>query len=272
MRKLKALITPDTAIGLALGRGGSKGLPGKNIRPLGGRPLIAWAIAAGLCADLIDRVVCSTDDEQIAAVCRRWGGDAPFQRPATLAMDHSTDLDVFSHALGWLAEHEGRLPEFVVQLRPTTPFRDPGWIDIAIRRMRADSSITCIRSVALAPLTPFKMWKLDPSGRLLPLLELEGVSEPYNMPRQKLPPVYWHTGQLDIIRTSTLLEGSMTGSNIQALVVEADTAIDIDNAMDMRLAELQFHQLMPAIMVDYLSDEKLYLKRGQQRLGDAWVR
>jgi CMP-N,N'-diacetyllegionaminic acid synthase len=252
MNAMKDLIVPGTALGLTLGRGGSKGLPGKNVRPLGGRPLISWAIAAGLCAQSVDRVLCSTDDDEIASVCRRWGGDVPFKRPAEFAQDHSTDLDVFTHALHWLAEHELRLPEYMVQLRPTTPFREPGWIDEAIKMMQADPSITCVRSVAPTPLTPYKMWKLDASQRLLPLLQLEGVAEPFNMPRQALPMVYWHTGQLDVIRTDALLDGSMTGSNIHALVVDIERAVDIDQAIDLQLAELEFDRAMPQVLVDYV--------------------
>jgi CMP-N,N'-diacetyllegionaminic acid synthase len=249
---MKDLIETGTALGLTLGRGGSKGLPGKNVRPLHGRPLITWAIAAGLASRSLDRVLCSTDDDEIAEACRAWGGDVPFRRPAEFAQDHSTDLDVFSHALEWLARNERRLPEFMVQLRPTQPFREPEWIDRAIALMRADRTITCVRSVAMSPITPYKMWKLDSTGRLLPLLELEGVAEPFNMPRQKLPPVYWHTGQLDVIRTDTLLDGSMTGNNIQALVVDVDTAVDIDHATDFKLAELEFERLMPRSLTEFI--------------------
>jgi CMP-N-acetylneuraminic acid synthetase len=234
--------------GLTLGRGGSKGLPGKNVKPLGGQPLIAWAVAAGRAAQSVERVFCSTDDEQIAEAARAAGAEVPFRRPAEAASDDATDLDVFDHALGWLAEHEGALPEFFVQLRPTTPFREATWIDAAVARMRADASITCIRSVAPTPLTPYKMWRKAEDGRLSPAMELEGVPEPFNMPRQGLPPIWWHTGQLDIIRTETLLTGSMTGGNIHALEVPLDSAVDIDTPIDFAVAELRFDALMPAAL------------------------
>lgn len=250
---LAALIEPGTAWGLALGRGGSKGLPGKNVRPLGGHPLIAWAVAAGCCASGVDRVLCSTDDDAIAAASAAAGAEVPFRRPAEFATGSATDLDVFAHAIAWLAAHERRLPEFFVQLRPTQPFRDPAWIDAALGRMRANPAITCIRTVAPAPHTPYKMWRADAAMRLTPLLSLPGVAEPFNMPRQSLPVVHWHTGQLDVIRTDTLLAGSMTGDHIEGLEVPIDSAADIDTLIDFRLAELLFDEQMPAALVAYLA-------------------
>ena len=100
-------------------RGGSKGLPRKNIREFAGFPLIAYSIAAGLGAECVTRTIVSTDDEEIAAVARQYGAETPFLRPAELAQDNTTDLPVFQHALRWLDEHEGYQPEVVVQLRPT---------------------------------------------------------------------------------------------------------------------------------------------------------
>jgi N-acylneuraminate cytidylyltransferase len=231
-------------LALVLGRGGSKGLPGKNVKPLGGAPLIAWAVAVGRCAASVDRTLCSTDDAAIRKTASHYGAETPFLRPAALAQDGSTDLDVFRHALEWLGEHEQAVPEFVVQLRPTTPFRHPEWIDAAVAKMREEPGISCVRSVAPAPQTPYKMWRQEEGGRLQPLLDLDGVAEPYNMPRQKLPPVYWHTGQIDVIRAETILSGSMTGAMIHALDVPADSAIDIDHEIDFQFAELAFDQQM----------------------------
>ncbi|SFG19848.1 N-acylneuraminate cytidylyltransferase [Novosphingobium sp. CF614] len=233
---------------LVLARSGSKGLPGKNIRSLGGHPLIAWSIAAARASGAVDCVVCSTDCEQIAAIARSYGAETPFLRPAELASDNATDLDVFEHALSWLDDH-GKSPDLIVQLRPTTPFRDPAWIDAAVERMRADLAITCVRSVTSAEPTPYKMWSLSHDGaRLSPLLTVEGMSEPYNMPRQKLPLAYWHTGQLDVIRSDTIRAGSMTGTQIAPLHVDRDLAIDIDTLRDFQLAELAFDETMPAIL------------------------
>lgn len=229
---------------LVLARGGSKGLKGKNVRPLGGHPLVAWSVAAAKASKAVDRVICSTDSDEIAAVARAYGAETPFMRPAELAGDFSTDLDVFGHAVRWLADH-GEHPDLMVQLRPTTPFRDPEWIDRSVTMMRADPTITCVRSVTIAERTPYKMWCKAEDGKLSPLLTLEGVPEPFNMPRQKLPPVYWHTGQLDVVRSDVILSGSMTGGRIFAIEVDADSAVDIDGIRDFQMAELLLNEAMP---------------------------
>src|SRR5512140_1055395 len=114
-------------------RGGSKGIPRKNIRDFAGYPLIAYSIAAGLQAKSVTRVIVSTDDQEIAAVARQCGAETPFLRPAEFAQDTSTDLPLFQHALAWLAEHEGYHPDVVVQLRPTSPIRPPTLVDEAVR-------------------------------------------------------------------------------------------------------------------------------------------
>ena len=106
-------------------RGGSKSIPRKNIRPLAGHPLIAYSIAAGRQSRLVTRTIVSTDDEEIAAVARQYGAETPFLRPAEFAQDNTTDFPVFTHALGWLKEHEGYQPDIIVQLRPTSPIRPP---------------------------------------------------------------------------------------------------------------------------------------------------
>lgn len=230
---------------LVLARGGSKGLPGKNIRLLGGYPLIAWSIAAARASSAVDRIICSTDSEEIAAVARAHGAETPFLRPAELAGDFATDIQVFDHAVRWLADH-GEHPDLLVQLRPTTPFRDPEWIDRSVAMMRNDPSITCVRSVVVAERTPYKMWLKAEDGQLSPLLTLKDVAEPFNMPRQKLPLVYWHTGQLDVIRTDVILSGSMTGNAIFAIEVDADSAVDIDGIRDFQMAELIIDEAMPS--------------------------
>ena len=117
---------PATVLALVPARGGSKGLPGKNLRPLAGHPLVAWAVAAGRQAERVGRVLVSTDDPAIRDAAVAAGAEAPFLRPAALAADDTTDLPVVLHALDWLLEHEGYAPGVVVQLRPTSPLRPPG--------------------------------------------------------------------------------------------------------------------------------------------------
>jgi len=215
-------------------RGGSKGIPRKNIRTFAGYPLIAWSIAAAKQASCVSRVVVSTDDEEIAAVAREYGAETPFLRPAELAQDTTTDLPVFEHALTRLEEAEGYRPDFVIQLRPTSPVRPKDCLDSAVKLLREHADADCVRGVVPAGQNPHKMWRFAGEGRpMRPLLEVEGIAEPYNAPRQILPPVYWQTGHIDAIRVSTIKQKkSLTGDVIYPLVIDPRYTVDIDNLSD----------------------------------------
>ena len=203
-------------------RGGSKGIPRKNIRSFAGYPLITWSIAAGLQSNSVSRVLVSTDDEEIASVARDYGADAPFLRPSELAQDRTTDLPVFEHALKWLEDIEGYKPDIVIQLRPTSPIRPVGIIDEAVRILVEHPDADCVRGVVPAGQNPFKMWRFNGYDKPMnPLIDVDGIKEPYNAPRQILPPAYWQTGHIDAIRMTTISrKGSLTGDVIYPLVIE----------------------------------------------------
>jgi N-acylneuraminate cytidylyltransferase len=220
-------------------RGGSKGIPRKNIRLFSGYPLIAWSIAAGLKADLVTRVIVSTDDEEIAAVAREWGAETPFLRPAEFAQDKTTDLPVFQHALSWLAEREGYHPDVVVQLRPTSPIRPAGLVDAAVRSLLQHADADSVRGVVPAGQNPHKMWRL-PAGEAAPmknLLDVKGIEEPYNAPRQILPDIFWQTGHIDAIRPTVIWGGSMSGKTMYPLLIDPNFTVDLDNLRDWMRAE-----------------------------------
>ncbi|MDP1715455.1 MAG: acylneuraminate cytidylyltransferase [Anaerolineales bacterium] len=215
-------------------RGGSKGIPRKNIRSFAGFPLIAWSIAAAKQSDLVTRVIVSTDDEEIASVAREWGAETPFLRPTELAKDKTTDLPVFEHALKWLEGVEGYRPDILVQLRPTSPIRPKTMVDDSIRILLDHKDADCVRGVVPAAQNPFKMWRFDGENKPLnPLLEVDGIPEPYNAPRQMLPPVYWQTGHIDAISISTILQKkSLTGDVIYPLLIDPKYTVDIDTLVD----------------------------------------
>jgi CMP-N-acetylneuraminic acid synthetase len=218
-------------------RGGSKSIPRKNIRPFAGHPLIAYSIAAGLAAETVTRVIVSTDDEEIAAISRRYGAETPFLRPAEFSQDETPDLPVFQHALQWLEASEGYRPEIVVQLRPTSPFRRTRHIDQAVLRLVENPGADSVRTVCVPFQNPYKMWRIGSDGFMAPLVET-GHPEPYNMPRQALPEVYWQTGYVDATWADTLrIKNSMTGDRILPLIIGAEEWIDIDSPDDWRRAE-----------------------------------
>jgi len=238
-------------------RGGSKGIPGKNIRDFGGYPLLAWSIAAAQQSELVTRVIVSTDDERIAAVARQHGAETPFLRPADLAQDTTTDFPVFEQAIQWLENHEGYRPEIVVQLRPTSPVRPKGLLDRGIRSLLEHRDADCVRGVVPAGQNPFKMWRCDGEDKpMTPLLQVEGIAEPYNAPRQVLPPVCWQTGHLDVIRVSTITQKrSLTGDVIYPLVIDPCYAVDIDNLSDWAkyeaLISSGLEMIRPSELVDH---------------------
>jgi len=218
-------------------RGGSKGLPNKNILPLAGHPLIAYSIKAAKESSLINRTIVSTDFEKIADVSLHYGAEIPFMRPSKFAGDLSTDYDVFVHALNWLAENENYHPDIVVQLRPTSPVRTVEIIDNCIQKL-IDSDADSVRIVTKSPITPYKMWRIEDENKpMCPLLSLEGVPEPFNQPRQNLPQTYWQIGFIDVIRTSTIIEKkSMSGSKILPYIVDNEFSVDIDDITSFELA------------------------------------
>jgi len=223
-------------------RGGSKSIPRKNIRPFAGHPLIAYSIAAGLEAECVTRVIVSTDDEEIAAIARQHGAETPFLRPAEYSQDGTADLPVFQHALRWLAEEQDYHPEIVVQLRPTSPLRRVAHINQAVLSLLEHPEADAIRTVCVPFQNPFKMWQIGPDSFIRPLIESVGtgqtIPEPYNMPRQALPEVFWQTGYVDAARTATIMKKqSMTGERILPLVIDPGDWIDIDSPDDWRRAE-----------------------------------
>jgi YrbI family 3-deoxy-D-manno-octulosonate 8-phosphate phosphatase len=219
-------------------RGGSKSLPRKNLRTLAGHPLIAYSITAGLTAQGVTRLIVSTDDSEIAAVSRNYGAEVPFLRPAELAQDETPDLPLFQHALRWLEDNEGYRPDIVVQLRPTSPLRPAHLIDEAIENLCADSEADCVRSVIIPSQNPYKMWRLHEVNGLLQPLLIGEFHEPYNMPRQHLPKVYWQTGHIDVIRYETIIvKKSLTGERVHPLVMDRTYCVDIDTEHDWMYAE-----------------------------------
>ena len=227
----------QTALGIIPARGGSKTVPRKNLKLLGGKPLIAWSIEAARAARELDRCIVSTDDEEIAAVARERGAEVPFLRPAEYARDDTPDLPVFQHALAWLAEHEGYRPAFVVHLRPTLPFREPRQIDGVVRRMR-ETGADCVKSVYREEHHPHKMWRRR-DDRLTPYEDTPLWRElGPDCPRQVLDPAWWSAGLVDAIRREVIERGSTVGEVVVPYEVDPEPCVDLDTEHDFIIAEV----------------------------------
>lgn len=217
-------------------RGGSERVPAKNLRPLGGRPLIAWTIDAARRAETIDRVIVSTDTEEIAAVARASGAEAPFLRPSAIAQRDSTEMEFLLHALDWLRLHEAYEPDVIALLYPTSPFRRAETIDRAVRTLAAHPDADALRSVRLCSEHPYKMWTIQ-DGWLRPLLA--GDTNTPTLSYQRLPVVYLQNASIYLTKPRTIREkGSPIGDLIVPFVMDEDESVDINTPLDLALAEM----------------------------------
>jgi CMP-N,N'-diacetyllegionaminic acid synthase len=220
-------------------RSGSKSVPDKNIRQFRGIPLLAHSIRHAQMSSLITRTIVSTDSVHYAKIARKFGAEVPFLRPAELAGDLSTDLEVFEHALGWLEREENYRPEICVHLRPTYPTRNAADIDSIVRLLLNAPDLDSVRSVTVAADTPFKMWFRDESGMLQAVLKSE-TEEAHSAPRQSLPTVYVQNACVDAIRCNVIRsQRSMTGVRVYGYVIDHND--DIDTEADFEKALLKGH-------------------------------
>lgn len=229
-------------------RSGSRGLPGKNLRPLAGHPLLAWIVATAVRAEHVTRVLVTTDAQDLADVARAYGAETPFLRPAELATDTATDVEHVRHALGWLEEHEGYVPDVVVRLLATVPTQLPEDVDAAVELLLSDPEATSAVVVTEARQHPMKSLRIDDvDGRraLHPFLPGGAGAEP--TARQGYAPAYVR-GNVVATRPAVVhTTGTLTGGLPVAHVVERDRIVDIDTELDLELAEIVLARHEPAI-------------------------
>jgi len=234
-------------------RGGSKGVPGKNIKLLKGFPLIAYSIAVAKLSNKINRVIVSTDSLEIAEIAKKFGAEVPFLRPAEFAQDKSPDIDFFKHAINWFSENEKDQPEFLVHLRPTTPLRDPSLIDQAIDSIIENKNATALRSVHENAQPPQKMFGIE-NQFLTGLFPHDPRSEYYNLPRQAFPKAYNPNGYVDIVKTEYIKQHNMLHGPRMIGFVTPFT-VEIDNESDYNylnyLIDTQSHRLYDYLTQNY---------------------
>jgi N-acylneuraminate cytidylyltransferase len=232
-------------VAIIIARGGSQRVPNKNIRLLAGKPLLAYSIQGAKRSRYIERVIVSTDSNAIAEVALSEGAEVPFRRPAEISQSHSTELQAMEHALGWFRDHEHYEPEFVVLLRPTSPFRTSAAIDRAIELLTSDPSAHCVRTIRLCSEHPHKMWVMDEGGQRIRSLIPVGqkLPEAHTRSYQILPTVYIQNASMDVFRSSNVWNlRSTTGTEIIPLVQDELESLDINTELDFLLAETLIEQ------------------------------
>lgn len=236
-------MSPEHAKGMLVvipARGGSKGIPRKNLQELGGRPLISWTIQAALTSQSVDRVIVSTEDERIADVARAWGADTPFLRPDELARDSTQSVPVVTHALNWLLTQQAQQFEYVMLIQPTSPFVNSEDIEAAHGIAVARHAETVI-SVFASHAHPYFAKRIGDDGRL----ENFGPWKPESGRRQDLPYAYALNGAIYLARTDVLLDRqSFNTDQTYGYVMPPERSLDIDTPWDLHLARLVANDLL----------------------------
>lgn len=214
-------------------RGGSKGVPRKNIKDLAGKPLIAYTIEAVKASQYLTRCIVSTDDQEIADVSRRFGADIPFVRPAELAQDDSTSVDVVRHAVQWLRDNKGENYDYVMILQPTSPLRTADDIDACIKKI-VDTGADSV--MAMKELVDYSLKKLKKiiDDKILPYAEDEGKAP---SPRHKLEKMYKRNASIFLTKTELVMVGDLFGQVSRPHLMPEERSVDINNLVDFDLAE-----------------------------------
>ena len=225
-------------LGIITARGGSKSVPGKNIRMVAGRPLIAWTIGVAKSSVNLSNLVVSTDDTEIARTALDWGAEVPFIRPDELAGDESPHIPVILHATTWMEVHSNLNFEYILLLQPTSPLRVVEDIDKSVQ-LALDNDADSVISVCESPWHPF-LAKRIVSGKL------EDFADPPAgyLQRQKLPPCFFANGAIYLIRKEVLIEThSLYTDQSNAYVMPPERSLDVDTFWDLHLADLILSEL-----------------------------
>ncbi|TSC67857.1 MAG: N-acylneuraminate cytidylyltransferase [Parcubacteria group bacterium Gr01-1014_73] len=240
-------------------RGGSKSIPKKNLLNIGGFPLIAYSIVAAKLTNGIERIIVSTDSEEIATVAKKFGAEVPFLRPSELASDNSPDREFIIHALAWLQKNEGKIPDYIVHLRPTSPLREPAKIDEAVEIMLKHPEATSLRSGHKIDTVPQKCFALE-NGFFVGLFPNDPRPDYHNLPRQAFPPTYKPDSYVDILKSSFVLKNPVIhGPKILAFLTP-DIG-DIDTQNDLKYVETilknQKFQVYDYLKANYPNEDKI---------------
>ena len=222
-----------SAIALIPARAGSERVPDKNIRPLAGHPLLAYAIASARQAGVFDRVICSTDSTKIADVAKRYGADVPFLRPAKFATSTSPDIEWITHALEQIDEHY----DLFAIVRATNPFRGPDVLQRGLEQLLATPEADSIRAVELVKQHPGKMWVLE-GKTMRPLLDQSHLENAWHAGQyQALPQIYVQNSALEIAWTRVVSQtGTREGRVVAPYLTNDYEGFNIDNEEDWERA------------------------------------
>ncbi len=219
----------NNILALIPARSGSKRIKNKNIIKIGNHPLIAYSIAAAKACSKIDDIYVTTDSKKIQQIARKYGAKAPFLRPKSISKDNSIDIEFFNHFINYLKLNNFKIPDYIIHLSPTVPFRDKNIINRAINYIKKNPESTSLRSVNEFNVSPYKIFKQE--GKYLkgffPTIKLEY----YNLPKQTFPKTFLPNGQVDIIRPKKIKKNKLHGNKLLSFITKS--SLDIDHKSDL---------------------------------------
>ena len=216
-------------------RKNSKSIKNKNIVKIKNKELIYYSIKIAKQLKSVSKIIVSTDSEKIKKISEKYGAEVPFLRPSKFAKDNSNDLQVFKHYIEFLKKNKIKIPELIIHLRPTTPFRSKNIINKAINIVKKNKKISSLRSMRESNFSPYKMWYIKKTGKSYPVISSK--KELHSSARQKLLMTYDHIGYIDILRVKkTIIKNSITGNFVYPFILKKKHLkkfVDIDRLNDL---------------------------------------
>lgn len=238
------MLKSKKTLGVITARGGSKGIPGKNIKLLCEKPLIAYTIEAALASRFLTKCIVSTDSKEIAEISKKYGVDVPFLRPTELAQDKSRSMAVVQHALNWLKQNQGEEYDYLMILQPTSPLRTARDIDECIKKIidtKADSVMSMVE------LTNFSLEKIKKikDDVILPFDDNNQEGK-QSIPRQFLDKAYRRNSAIYLTKVDLIMKGDLFGKISRPYIMPMERSVDINEPADLELAEFYFKKLKKA--------------------------
>lgn len=205
-------------------RSGSKGIKDKNIKKIKNKPLLSYSIDYAKKCNLVDEIIVSTESSKYAKMAKKFGAKVPFLRSKKLAGDKIQDFPVVRECL-LKSENFFKIKfDYIILLRPTSPFREKKLIERGLKKLHHNKASSSVRSVIKTNCHPYRHWKINKKGKINSIIN--NVKEPYNIPRQQLPTLFFQSGDIEVIRRKTILKGSVSGNYVLALIVKSYNDID----------------------------------------------
>ena len=205
-------------------RSGSKGIKNKNIKKINNKPLLSYSIDYAKKCNLVDEIVVSTESTQYAKIAKKFGAMVPFLRNKKLSGDKIQDYPVVRECLIKSEKFFKIKFEYVILLRPTSPFREKKLIERGLKKLHHNKASSSVRSVIKTNCHPFRHWKITKKGKIRSIIN--NVKEPYNIPRQQLPELFFQSGDIEVIKRKTILNGSVSGNYVLPIIVKSYNDID----------------------------------------------